>query len=400
MKAKLTHSIAALPLMASLSFAQNAPLQQVQSWWDAHGDYSIKNLSSVLNQEYAAIPLNPDNFLDIPEYTLLNEFRPQVSLSFEYAFFEVKPRFVSKREYFQSGSRDGQEQSDSDTYLHEWVAQFFVTPELSFSYGREDLQWGPAFLLSPSNPFDSKNGRTQPKTEVDAADFAKVTWTPNMHWTFTGIVNTDDGRKSYRINDKIRQDFRDVYALKVDYLFERGNAAVILSTTDESEDQDNRLGYYLSYNVSDALIAYTEGSFSEEDEEILLGGTYTFESGLSVSTEYFYNSSGMTDPIPTDVIDLIDFEEFIVSFPNRESFARKNYILIQAYQNDIYRSLDVLLRYTQNLDDNSRSLLGHLEFDLSDNIGVFTSATINSRGQGELDSQREHWIQAGIELSF
>lgn len=372
----------------------------IADWWEAHGNYRIKNLSSVLSQEYAEIPLNPDNVLSLPETTLLNEFRPEASLSYEHAFLEIKPRFVAKREYFRSGLLDGTEKSDSEFYINEWVAQIFVTPELSFSYGREDLQWGPAFLLSPSNPFDSKNGRTEPKAEVDGADYAKVTWTPNANWTITGIVNTDDGRKDYRISDQIRQDFRDIYALKVDYLFDRGNAGLVLSTTEESDDADQRLGYYISYNVNDSWITYSEGSASSEDEEFLFGNTYTFASGLNFSAEYFYNSSGILAPIPTDALDLIDFEEFIFSFPNREAFTRENYLLLQVYHNDIYRSLDLLLRYTHNLDDSSRSLLGHLEFDISDNLGFFTSATLNSCKQGELDSLREYWVQAGIEFSF
>jgi hypothetical protein len=390
--------IAITLLIGYASAQENA--NKLVDWWEAHGDYSIKNLSSGIQREYAEIPLNQDNLLNIPEFTLLNEFRPEASVSFEHAFFQIKPRFTSKRVYFKSGEFDGDKKSDSDTYVNEWIAQFFVTHELSISYGREDLQWGPAFLLSPSNPFDSRNGRTQPNTEVAGSDYAKITWTPSRDWTISGIVNTDDGRKDYRIRKEIEQDFRNIYALKIDYLFERGNAAVILSQTDENEDQDTRIGYYISYNVNDAFIAYSDGSASEEDEEFLIGNTYTFISGLSISSEYFYNSSGLLDSVPTDFGDIIDLEDNILSQPNREAFIRKNYMLLQAYQNDVYGSLDLLLRYTYNLDDSSRSLLAHLTFDINDNMEFFSSATINSDGQGELDAQHDYWIQSGIEISF
>ena len=177
-------------------------------------------------------------------------------------------------------------------------------------------------------------------------------------------------------------------------------ASIIASTTDSAADADERLGYYASYNVSDAWIAYFEGSHSSEDDEWLLGASYTTTSGLNLTAEYFYNSSGIDDEIPEELIELIDLADFIQSVPNREAFSREHYMLLQAYQNDIFGKLDLLLRYTYNLDDHSRSLLGHLELDLNDYASFFTSATLNSSGGGELDSLREYWVQAGIELTF
>lgn len=372
----------------------------LSDWWQEHGSYNIRNLSSAFAQHYAKIPLNTDNLLNLPQYSLVNEFRPEASISYERAYFHIAPRFVARDDRYEDGAYANENHSDTETYIHEWTAQFFLNPELSISYGREDLQWGPAFLLSPSNPFDSKNGRSEPKAEVDAADYAKIIWTPNYNWTLSFIASTDDGRKDYRLRKELRQSFKDSYALKVDYVFDRGLAAVIASTTDDADDIDERLGYYASYNLSDAWLTYFEGSLSSEDEELLLGASYTTNSGINLTAEYFYNSSGIDDEIPDNPADLIDLADYITSIPNREMFSRENYLLLQAYQNDIIGSLDLLLRYTHNIDDQSRSLLGHLEVDLNDYASFFTSATINSSGGGELDSLREYWIQAGIELSF
>lgn len=402
MKSKTSLTILTLTssLLNSAIISHAETPNPISKWWIEHGEFSLKNLSSVIYQNPAEVSLNENNLLNIPEYTLINEFRPEASIDHERLYLQVEPRFVAMREYVEDGMLADVERSKTETYIHEWIAQFFLTENLSISYGREDLQWGPSYLLSPSNPFDSRNGKSQPKTEVDAADFARITWTPNANWAITGIANIDDGRKEYRVNELIRQDFRDLYALKIDYLFNRGHLSMIASTTADSEDQDDRLGYYISYNATDALITYTEGSLSEGDEEILAGSTYTFESGISLSAEYFYNSSGITDPIPADGLELQTFEDYILSFPNREGFVRQNYGLIQIYKNDAFRSLDLLLRYTHNLDDSSRTLLGHLEFDILDNLGFFASATTNSRHQGELDIKRSYWIHAGLEFSF
>ncbi|PXA05431.1 hypothetical protein DDZ13_00760 [Coraliomargarita sinensis] len=374
--------------------------QSLLEWWEAHGDYSIRNISSAFAQHYAAIPLNQDNLFDIPEYRLQNEFRPEARIETDRFYAYLAPRFVAWRDYYKDGTREGEEDSDNDTYLHEWTLRFFPTPWLSLSYAREDLQWGPAFLLSPSNPFDSKNGRSEPKDEVDAADFLQASWTIDDQWSLTAIANIDDGRKEYRIRPELRQDFRDIYALKLDYLFDRGHAALVASTMEDAEAIDERLGYYLSYNLDDAWILYSEGSFSTEDEEMLAGASYTFGNGLMLAAEYFYNSSGIDDPLPETLPDLEPLADFALSQSNRESFFRENYLLLQAYHNDLVGGADGLLRYTHNLDDQSRSLLGHIEMDLCDNALFFTSATINSSGGGELDSFREYWVQAGIELFF
>ncbi len=370
----------------------------LKEWWSAHGDYTIRNLSSVIAQEYAPVEFNRNNLLEIPEYVLMNEFRPDASLSYERAYFSVAPRFTVSRSYYQSGGLDGKNKSDTEFYIQEWLAQVFLRPDLSLSYGREDLQWGPAFLLSPSNPFDSQNGRSEPKTEVAAADYVRLVWTPDYNWTFSLIANTDDGRKTYRIVDELRQDFAPGYALKADYVFDRGLASLIASTIEGGGDQDDRLGGYLSYNLSDAWIGYIEGSLSEVDEELLIGGSYTLESGWNLAVEYFYNSSGLSKDL--DEIGFDEIETFIWNMDNREQFFRQRYLLVQAYRNDVYKSLDLIFRYTQNIDDRSRSFLTHLEFDITDNALGFLSGTLNSSGGGELDSLREYRVQAGIELVF
>gem|GEM_PF-6534047 len=377
----------------------------LQSWWAEHGDFTLRNLAFVQLQEPAHIPLfdslaEPENPLDLPELSWVNEFRPEASLSFEHLFLSVDPRFTARRDEYGSGALDGRHRDDSELFLQEWTVQLLPTPELSLAYARKDLQWGPAFLLSPSNPFDSRNGRDDPTDEVPAGDFLKAVWTPNFNWSFTAIANLDDGRKDYRLRSELRQDFRDIYALKADYLFDRGNAALVASTMDDAEDEDRRVGAYLSYNLTDAGIAYAEGSLSTEDEELLLGGSYSVQGGPTVALEYFHNSSGIDDPIPEDPADLVAFEDFVLDLPNRESFFRENYLLLQLYQNDVVGGLDYILRYTHNLDDSSRSLLGHLELDLNDYASLFTTATLNSSGGGELDSLREHWIKLGIELVF
>lgn len=412
----------------SVSLHAGFDLNRLQGWWSQHGALTVKDVATARAQRAAnnevfeffepVLPLLPApplipytedqlrDLLEVPDSVLINDFRIDASLAFDRAYFEVKPRMKLTKEYFERGPKDGDERSDTDWYINEWVAQVFVLDDLSLSYGREDLQWGPSFLLSPSNPFDSFNGREDPKTEVDGADYVKLVWTPDYSWTFSLIANTSEGLKENQ------RSFEEIYAFKVDYLFDRGNVSAILSTTDEKKpevttgdyDTGDRLGAYLSYNLTDAFIGYVEGSASEQDEEVLLGGSYTFNSGLSINVEYFYNSTGIdgySEEPPVEVLSYLPelFEQYF-NASNRETFLLQNYTLLQVFQSDVIGSLDTLGRFTYNWDDDSWSALGHLEFDLNDYMQVFASGTLFSDDKGELDALREYWVQIGLEFTY
>lgn len=383
----------ALPVSTQATSPSDTHLDE---WWAEHGSISVSNISSTIFQSYTSLPQNRTNLLNIPEFTIQNELRPDIGLLYERFYFSLSPRFLAKYENYETGRFRSNSQDETDFFLNGYKVEFFPTPELSIAYTREDLQWGPSFLLSPSNPFGARNGKQEPKTEVLAADYAKIVWAPDFTWTVSFYANIGEGRQTGEILPGLGPEFDPVYAVKVDYLFNRGSASVIASLKDQLETEDGRLGGYFSYNLNDAWIAYMEGSLSTEDVEALTGLSYTFRSGLTVALEYFHNSSGSTES-PNDLVDLI---QQAAEIDYRESFTRQNYLLLQAYQNDIYKSLDFILRHTQNLDDGSFSLLGHLEWDMDNNALGFISATFNSAGGGELDSLREFRVQAGIELIF
>lgn len=381
----------------SLALASSSSAEDnLTEWWADHGSYTIRNVSSMLVQEYAEVPLNRINLLNLPDQTFQNEFRPEIGIDYDNFSFSLSPRLTAKYENYTSGIFARGWEGDTDFFVNGWRAQYFPSVDLSVSYERENLQWGPSFLLSPSNPFDSKNGKQEPNTEVKAADYLKVVWTPNFDWTVSLLANVDKGEKGEFIISGFELDFEPVYALKVDYIFNRGSATLIASVKDGMEEEDARLGGYLSYNLSDAWIGYVEGSVSQDDTEALIGLSYTTDSAMTIAVEYYHNSSGAAED-PNNLLGLI----YLASRADfREGFLRQNYLLLQAYQNDIVGSLDVILRHTQNLDDGSFSLLGHLEWDISNNALGFISTTINSNRDGELDSLREYRIQAGIELIF
>jgi hypothetical protein len=291
---------------------------------------------------------NPHNdFLQIPRYALKCEFRPDFSLAFRKLKLSIKPRFVETWQNWEDGALKGQSEADDDIYVNEWLVSYRLHENWFVSYGRENLQWGPSYLLSPSNPFFRDNGQSNLRQEVRGMDFVRSVWVMNPAWTLSLIDNVGEGAQtfqhgfeptnankaeytafqkyaslidSYAESENDRYAFEPTYAIKIDYTAFQKYASLISSYTEKDRFH---LGGFGGWTVSDGLMLYTEGSLSmgtnalyprkiqiqpfdrefirtlaaKEDSTglepiYLLGGSYTFESGQTVVAEYVFNGTG------------------------------------------------------------------------------------------------------------
>lgn len=156
--------------------------------------YLLKLQASATQQEPADSSLNPGNdVLQLPEWNFNSQARLDFNASYGPAAFFIKPRFVAEELRWEEGEKDGDSESDTDAYINEWQLQLSLADELIVSYGRENLQWGPSYLFSPSNPFIEDNGQNNPKREVPGMDFAKAIWIPSREWSVSLIANTGEG---------------------------------------------------------------------------------------------------------------------------------------------------------------------------------------------------------------
>ena len=279
-------------------------------------DYTLRFLAYGTYHDVADSTQNPDNdFLQIPRYVVNLDLRPDASLSFRRFDLSVKPRMNLEWMAWKDGTRKGDTDWEDDWFINEWLARIRVLDNLFVSYGRENLQWGPSFLFSPSNPFFLDNGRSNPKREVPGMDFARFVWIPGIEWTISLIANLDEGRQ-----ELLSGDFQRTYALKLDYSGQEGYAGLIFSY--EEEDR-GRLGAFGGWTATDALLLYGEGFISRgtsalypvenvthpfgasmqaiDDESsslkgiVLVGGAYTLEAGPTITAEYLYNGLGYSN---------------------------------------------------------------------------------------------------------
>jgi hypothetical protein len=421
-----------------LVYEQDEKSSDVQEF--KNGFYAnLRILTYGIAQELANTSQNPkNNFLQRPQYIANMEIRPDIGFVNErFIEVSVKPRAkLDFQIWKEDGVRDGDTKRHDDWYINEWFVRLKPLGTLYFSYGRENLQWGPSFLLSPSNPFFKDNGRSNPYMEVQGMDFGRLVYIPHNLWTISLMVNTDEGRNMLSAND----NFKETYALKIDYAGRGNYASLIVS----QKDLRKTLGFFGGWTVSDALLLYGECSmqrgsdalYPKKDESplgvsmskiyegerdvkplVLIGSSYTLKDAGTFSLEYIYNDAGYTSEEADQYYDLrrkasVAFNMYGLAHLYGASvlyqtiapglrLLRKNYTMLQYNQTNIINKIDLTVRWTQNIDDGSAQFLGLLSYSLGDHWELFSSGVVNAgSGDTEFGSILRYQVMLGVKWVF
>jgi hypothetical protein len=402
-----------------------------------HISADLRILTYGVIQEPAKFSQNPDNnFLQTPHYTADLELRPDFKLDWDFLELAAKPRAKLEFRIWEEGLRSGETQWKDDWYVNEWLVRLKARENLFISYGRENLQWGPSFLFSPSNPFFRDNGRRNPYMEVQGMDFGRLVWIPHSSWTMSAIVNTDEGRNMLLGPDP----FEKTYTLKIDYSGRENYASILIS----QKDYNKTLGFFGGWTVSDALMLYGEGSVAkgsnalyaqndasplgatmqkihQDDPDLkpilLAGSSYTLEGSGTLTLEYAYNAPGYNSDEAERFYALrrnganafsmggmagaLGLMTLGQTFNPGLRFLRKNYAMLQYSQSNIKNVLDLTLRWTQNLDDGSGQFLSLLSYSLGNHLELFSSGMISSGGENtEFVSTLKYQLMFGLKYTL
>ena len=340
-------------------------------------DYRVNQILYLTRQEPADNSRNPGNAIfRIPNYGAAAELRPDFSLFFKDLSLSAKPRLTWRWMSWEEGGYTEETEKEWDLFVNEWLLRIQVNERLFGSYGRENLQWGPGWLFSPSNPFFRDNGRSNPKIETPGMDFARIVYLPNTVWTVSLIGNLDKGRKVLATGE----NFNNTYALKLDFTGEATYGGLLLS---HREADISSLGGFGGWTFSDALLLYTDFGISETAEEsvlpqlaVLAGASYTLETGPTFSMEYAHQKNG-------------------------PGFERRNNVMLQYSQNEFRDILNIVLRITGNIDDNSAQSIIILEYLAGDHTQLFINSTINFGEENkEFGDILDFHIMVGLEYTF
>lgn len=416
----------------------SASLAAIQKTLSEHFSLDFRILTYGIIQTPANSSQNAGiNFLQIPHYLTDLEMRPDLRLNIDPLELSIKPRMRLEYSIWREGGSKGKSEWMDDWYINEWLARLKVLQNLFISYGRENLQWGPSFLFSPSNPFFQDNGRRNPYLEVPGMDFGRVVWIPGSSWTISFIANTDEGHN--KIIGPI--PFKRTYSLKVDYTGRENYGSIILS---HREDSENLLGFFGGWTVSDAILLYGEGVIAQGSEALypkkdsspfgasmiklheddstikpvlLAGGSYTFGTNGTLTLEYAYYSPGYSDAEADTYYSLRRRAANAIGLGGRISglaqmtlgqtaitglrFLRKNYAMIQYTQNNIKNSVDLFLRWTQNLDDGSGQFTTVVTYSLGKHMELFSVGTVMAGSKNtEFGSIMDYQWMTGLKYTF
>jgi hypothetical protein len=400
--------------------------------------FDLRILSYGIIQKPSDSSQNPGNkFLQTPRYTADMEFRPDLSLKTDPLDLMVKPRLHLEYRVWEEGPQEGTGDWKNDLYVNEWLTRWKARENLFLSYGRENLQWGPSFLFSPSNPFFLDNGRRNPYQEVPGMDFGRIVWIPNSTWTVSFIANTDEGRNDVNLPGP----FERAYALKVDYQGRERYGSMILTHRENSE---NSLGFFGGLTLSDAILIYAEGAMiqgvyalyprqndspfgatmeriygddSAIQPVILVGSAYTFMDGGTFTGEYAYYGPGYNEAEADLYYDLRGNAANALSYGGPISglgeltlsntintglrLLRRNYALLQYNRNNIRDCISLTFRWTQNLDDWSGQLTALASYILGNHFELFTVATLNEgSGNTEFGSILDYQWMIGLQYTL
>jgi hypothetical protein len=151
---------------------------------------------------------------------------------------------------------------------------------------------------------------------------------------------------------------------------------------------------------------------------VLTGASYTLDLGPTLSAEYPFNTAGYTDHeadlyydlrdqaargvgSSIELIDQLARYGLLQTLDPRQRLLRKNYLMLQYRHSNIWNVMNLVLRYSRNLDDGSSQLIPILEYDLGDHAQLFLigQQTFGPRESEYRSIVDQSWM-VGIEYTF
>jgi hypothetical protein len=331
--------------------------------------------------------LNPGNMLGYPRYRASLDLRPDLDWTLRRLDLSIAPRLELRWERFEDGPRRGTSETSDSLFVNTWRARLRLGETVFLSYGRENMQWGPSYLLSPSNPFNRSNGQNNPRIEEPGMEYGRVVWIPARRAAFSILANTGQGRlETFRT-------FSRRYAIKGDYTGEGKYAGAIFSIAEDDEAHVTK-GGYAGWTLSDALLLHAEGAARRglDEGELLIGGTYTFSGGAFAVAEYFHDGTGCD----ADRIETCFLPPSGTSDP-ADALFRRNYLMLQLTHPRFRDRVHLTGRWIHGLDDGSGRAIGIYEHDLVARFQVFVIGAADLGGASdEFGSVIATAVMAGI----
>ncbi len=328
---------------------------------------------------------------------------------------------------------------DLEFYFQSLKGKYLIGDSFYIAGGRYLKQFGTSIFINPSNPFFLDAGRLNPKIEVRPMDFVEFNWSTKKNIDFTLIANLGKGETQTVFDDPFFE-FSRKYGVLVEYYGDSYNIGSIVSA---SEEENYHLGVYAQKNIGEAVVVWMDSAIEhkinrfypveghptelidfnmingDRNDDLffsgLLGASYTFNAGPTLNLEYYHNSKGYNDD-ETElyyqvIASAIDFNFDVTRDLSDRNlgrgintgmpYIRKNYLFSQLGENDVFGKLNYNLRYFYSFDDKGSQVSGILEWNLLDQLEIFSVGLINI-GPEKTDFKRvlKNTLMVGLNYRF
>lgn len=387
---------------------------------------SVEWLSAIRWLDPADTAVNPGNtLLGLSNVHLQSELRPNLRVRFGPRFeLVLRPRVLATLDRTSAAGRETTTARDTSANWTEAFVHWQPSDTLSFTYGLQNFQWGPAELVSPSNRVFHETGVFRdPLYYVRGRHLARVNASFGRQWSIVGLAELGaNGEPAFRAGERFRRQGQ----VKAEFTSARGGDYVGLVAGARDGDR-GWLGEYGQVGLTEGLSLYADVShrrgseawvpvarrpgvvFAQRDSgsggwrTFGLGGVrYTFGSGVDARLEYLHQDAGWRR------------HEFglalvaLASAPTRENverwttpgleFVGRSLGLASVRVPGLGRGdrINVQGRYLRSFTDRSGVVFGYVTVDTTDALVLFGSLAVTHGAAGaELSRLARAALSAG-----
>ena len=274
--------------------------------------------SGYLRSEYKYQTLNQDS----PLYTLLDRSDSSQNAFLNEALF----RFTHYKDDFKligalSARYNNIDGVDEDLFT---VYQLYAHNTLSINHaidvGKKTLKWGTGYFFNPAAFLDRPKDPTQPENAYEGYVMANYIYNKSFDGDLKNLkLDLIYMPTTSQVNDDFYNAPSSNLAMKLYLLYLDTDISFIYLYSDEQKD---KIGFTFSRNL--ATYFEIHGEYAKEIDgyhSYLLGLKYVTESDITITSEYYYDSEGLTKDEIRSSVKLLPFPAksyFVNKFSKKE----------------------------------------------------------------------------------
>lgn len=397
------------------------------SAWTLKWNHRLNWYNRVLNQGVVDSDYNPDNQVaKVPDNTFETDLRPTFNWELDQHRFKIDPRIITQvTEAEYQGKAHSTDKTEAFLNEINYQGNF---GDHQIALGIQNYQWGPAEMLSPTNPifrfqFEQRSLFFQQR----GRNLVRWNWQITPEWNLVSMVEVTKNGSELPKED---QKFQPNGVVKLERALSKSSDyfGVVAGKTPYRE---SFVGEYFAMNFTDEFSAYfdarhqhgsknfypTSNALEEFDEREEDGGIKTLanfglrhEARVDFRLEYIYNGVGL------DETDWKRARNALVTLgPNlRENFKRfyrggRDDLQRQHYGYASLRVPDIgakneytlFLRHFHSIADSSSSTQFQMDRVTAESFNLYLEASLfNGSKTSEFGSLLRHEISAGFRYSL